>query len=108
MKNKEAPFAWMIRVNHPILLSRIMLIMAWKASSVLGRYIIDVISPVMICSVNVIPRRNPRFHRNEIDVGVGRSVRDFFIVLGIWFFLISCFFIRMKLTLFGMVGGRVR
>lgn len=37
------------------------------------------------------PRRNPKFHRNEIEVGVGRSNRDFFIR-----FVTGLFFISME------------
>lgn len=28
-----------------------------------------------------MPSKNPRFHRNEIDEGDGRSIRDLFIIL---------------------------
>ena len=30
--------------------------------------------PVTICSKSVIPNRNPKFHRFEIDRGVGSSI----------------------------------
>jgi hypothetical protein len=58
-------------------------------------YIIDTNNPEMICRVRVNPRRNPMFHMNEIDDGEGRSVRDFFRIEEIRFFLISWVFIRM-------------
>lgn len=62
---------------------------------------------MIICSVRIIPRRNPIFHMNEIDEGVGRSISDFFIVNVIGFFFISWFFIKRMLILFGLGGGHV-
>lgn len=46
------------------------------------------------------------FHRNEIDVGVGRSSNDFFIMLNIGFSFISCVFIRRMWLLFDLGDGR--
>jgi len=40
----------------------------------------EIRSPVRICNISVIPSRNPRFHRKEIDLGEGRSIRDLFII----------------------------
>jgi hypothetical protein len=78
-----------------------------NASEVSAVYIMDTTSPEMICSVNVNPSRNPKFHRNEIEVGVGRSKRDFFIRFVIGFIFISCFFIKMKCLEFGLGDARV-
>lgn len=50
-------------------------------------YLIDKTMPVDTWIVVVIPRRNPTFHHDEILRGVGRSVREFFIIS-----LISLFF----------------
>ena len=49
--------------------------------------------PVMICSTRVIPRRNPIFHMNEIDVGDGRSRRELLTIFKIGLFFVSCIFI---------------
>jgi len=53
----------------------------------------DKISPVITCVTKIIPNMKPIFHNSEIDVGVGRSIRDFFISSVIGFFFISWFFI---------------
>lgn len=58
-----------------------------KAFLVILVYLIDKIMPVDTWIVVVIPRRNPTFHHDEILRGVGRSVREFFIIS-----LISLFF----------------
>jgi hypothetical protein len=78
---KEAPFMWMFRVAHPISLFRMIISMFLNAVSTVGVYSIDRNSPVRICVVSRIPSINPIFHRNEIDVGDGRSVRDFLLGL---------------------------
>lgn len=97
---------WVIRVIHPVLMSREIITITWKADSVCAVYIIDKIRPEMICNLRVIPRRNPMFHMNEIDEGVGRSNSDFFTILKIGLFFDSCFFIRMKKRLFGLGDAR--
>jgi len=78
MKNRDAPFICIIRVIHPMLLSRIILIIIWNEILVSDVYIIDTISPDTICNVKIIPNMNPIFHIYEIEVGVGRSISDFF------------------------------
>jgi hypothetical protein len=95
-KKRDAPFVWIRREIHPISLSRIILIIMENAKEVSAVYIIDTTSPEMICRVRVNPSKNPKFHKNEIEVGVGRSRRDFFIRFVTGLFLISCFFIRMR------------
>jgi hypothetical protein len=77
-----------------------------NAKEVSAVYIIDTTSPEMICRVRVNPRRNPKFHRNEIEVGVGKSSRDFFIRFVIGLFFISCIFIKMKSLMFDLDGVR--
>jgi hypothetical protein len=79
-KNKEAPFICIIRVTHPMFMSRMIITITLKALSTWAVYIIDKINPVNTCSMRVIPSRNPIFHKNEIDDGVGRSISDFFIM----------------------------
>lgn len=88
-KNRDAPFVWMSREIHPVSLSRMILIITENANEVSAVYIIETTSPEMIWSVRVNPSRNPKFHRNEIEVGVGRSMRDFFIKFVIGLFFIS-------------------
>ena len=61
----------------------------------------------MICNVSVNPSRNPMFHKNEIEVGVGRSSKDFFIMFDIGFSFINCVFIKMMCLLFDLGGDRV-
>lgn len=56
-------------------------------------YIIDRMIPEISCKVRVMPNRNPIFHINEIDDGVGRSSKDVFIIFRIGLFFVSCFFI---------------
>jgi hypothetical protein len=91
-----------------MLLSRIILIITENANEVSAVYIIDITNPEMIWRVRVSPSKNPKFHKNEIEVGVGRSIRDFFIRFVIGFLFISCFFIRMRNSKFGWgdVHGR--
>jgi len=91
IKNKEAPFMCIIRVIHPILLSRIIFTIMWNEILVSGVYIIDTINPDIICNVKIIPSMNPIFHIYEIEVGVGRSISDFFSILIRAFFFISFF-----------------
>lgn len=67
-------------MTHPVLMSRIIMTITLKAFSVWAVYIMDKISPVIICSINVIPSRNPKFHINEIEEGVGRSIRALFTI----------------------------
>jgi len=44
---------------------------------------------VIICRTKVIPRRDPMFHRNEIDLGVGRSAKDDFTMDAMgWVFMV--------------------
>lgn len=98
---------WIIRTVHPMLMSFIIFTIDENAVFVSAVYIIDSIIPVMICIINVIPSMNPMFHRKEIDVGQGRSISDFFIMFVMGFFLISCFFIRMMMIVFGLGDARV-
>jgi hypothetical protein len=77
-----------------------------NAREVSAVYIIETTSPEMICRVNVNPKRNPKFHRNEIEVGVGKSRRDFFIKFVSGLFFISCVFIKMRNLVFGLGGVR--
>jgi len=107
-KNREAPLVWINRDTHPISLSRMILTMTENAREVSAVYIIDTAIPEMIWMVRVNPSKNPKFHRNEIEVGVGKSRRDFFIRLAIGFIFISCFFIRMRSLMFGLGGVRER
>lgn len=93
MKNRDAPFMCSIRITHPIFLSRIIITIVLNTVSVCAVYIIDRISPVTTCVIRIIPSMNPMFHRSEMDVGVGRSIRDFFTNDVMGFLLISCFFI---------------
>lgn len=62
-------------------------------------YIMDKMSPVTNWRVRVMPKRNPMFHMNEIEAGVGRSRRDLFIIFRRGLVFVSCFFIRRKLRL---------
>jgi hypothetical protein len=48
------------------------------------------------------------FHRNEIEVGDGRSIRDEFTIFVKGTSLIICFFIRMMRLRFGLGCGLVR
>lgn len=75
-----------------------------NAVAVSALYIIDKISPDTICRESVIPSRNPMFHINEIDEGVGRSNKDVFIIFKIGLFFDSCFFIRSLKMRFGLGG----
>lgn len=44
-------------------------------------------SPVRICVIKHIPRREPKFHHVEIFGGVGRSIRELLIILSKgWYF----------------------
>lgn len=65
---------------QPVLMSCIIFTIDRKAPVASELYIIETIRPVMICKIKVIPRRNPIFHRKEIEVGVGRSSKDDFII----------------------------
>lgn len=65
---------------HPSFTSRIIITIVLNTVSVWGEYTMDSIIPVMICIISVTPSRNPMFHMNEMDDGVGRSISDFFII----------------------------
>jgi len=92
IKNKDAPFIWIIRVTHPVLISRIIITITLKAVSVCAVYIIDKISPLTIWSIRVIPNKKPKFHINEIDDGVGKSRRAPLTMFRIgFFFYFLCF-----------------
>jgi len=78
-----------IRVIHPMLLSRMIFTMMWNESVVSEVYIIDTINPDTICIVRIIPNMKPIFHIYEIDVGVGKSSSDLFIMFISGFFFIS-------------------
>ncbi len=88
---------WRTRVTHPRLTSRIILTIDENARFVSATYSMDTNSPVRICRVRVMPKRNPRFHKKEIEVGEGKSRRDFFIIEVIGFIFSSCFFIKMTM-----------
>lgn len=49
---------------------------------------------MIIWSVRVIPKRNPKFHKKEIDAGVGKSVRAALSGFNMGLILVSCFFIK--------------
>jgi hypothetical protein len=98
---------WIIRVAHPLFTSRMIATITLNTLSVWVEYTIDRINPVMICRVSVIPSRNPMFHINEIDEGVGRSISDFFIIDMTGFFFVSWFLIRTMLILSGLGDVRV-
>jgi len=78
-------------------MSCIILTIVENAVEVSALYIIDKISPEIICKERVIPRRNPIFHINEIDEGVGRSINDVFTIFKIGLFFVSCFFIKSSM-----------
>ena len=73
--------------------------MLGNASIVSGVYIIERIRPEIVCAVRVIPRRNPMFHINEIDVGVGRSLKEDLAKVRRGLFFVLCVFIRMRMRL---------
>jgi len=91
-KNREAPLVWINRDTHPISLSRMILTMTENAREVSAVYIIDTAIPEMIWMVRVNPSKNPKFHRNEIEVGVGKSRRDFFYQACDWVYFYFLFF----------------
>ena len=44
-------------------------------------------NPVKICVIRQIPRTDPKFHHEEMLEGVGKSIRELFIILMIgWVF----------------------
>lgn len=49
----------------------------------------DTRTPVIICRTSVIPRRNPMFHKNEMEEGDGRSIKEVLIMLPRGCFFIS-------------------
>jgi len=60
-----------------------------KAVLVIGVYLMDNTSPVIICIVNVIPSKNPMFQRFLIIKGVGKFINEFIII-----FVIGSFFVK--------------
>lgn len=84
-----------MRVIQPVLISCIIPTMVEKAVAVSALYIMDRTIPEISCRDNVIPKRNPIFHINEMDEGVGRSSREIFMVFRMGFFLVLDFFIRI-------------
>lgn len=73
-----------------------------NAVEVSGVYLMERKSPVTICRVRVIPSRNPMFHRNEIDEGVGRSKREDLTIVIMGLVLDSWVFIRRLRTRIGL------
>jgi len=94
-----------MRVAHPVSLSRIIFTITEKANEVSAVYIIDTTRPDTICRVRVSPKRNPKFHKKEIEVGVGKSSRDFFIMFVMGLIFIICLFIKRRCLSFGMGCG---
>jgi hypothetical protein len=94
MKKIEAPLVWIIRVTQPVLKSCMIFTILGKAVIVSAEYIMDKMIPVISCRDRVIPRRNPTFQRNEIEVGEGRSRSEVLIIFSRGFDLVSFFFIR--------------
>jgi len=92
---------WMIRVIHPVLMSRMIITITLKAESVWAVYIIERIRPVTIWRPRVIPSKNPMFHKNEMDDGEGKSSKELFTIFRIGLFFVSWFFIKMMKRLFG-------
>lgn len=88
-------------MTQPVLISCIISTIVENAVEASALYIMDKIKPVIICRVSVIPSKNPMFHIKEIEVGVGRSKRDDFIIFNIGFILDSCFFIKSLWMLLG-------
>jgi hypothetical protein len=76
--------------------------MLGKAEIVSAEYIMERIIPVANCNDKVIPRRNPMFQRNEIDVGEGRSRSEVLTIFNRGFDFVSFFFIRMLRLLIGL------
>jgi len=90
IKNNEAPFVWIIRVAHPVLMSRDIMITDENARFVSAVYTIETNNPDTICKTSTIPSMNPMFHIIEMDEGVGRSNRDFLVRFVIGLIFISC------------------
>ena len=104
IKNRDAPFLCKLRETHPFILSCIIVIIFSKAVLELALYIIDKINPVKICRVNVIPRRNPIFHNDEMEVGEGSSINDVFIIFVRGAFDFKFIFI-LEWCRYGLIGS---
>ena len=74
--------------------------MVWKDIVVSGMYPIDRRIPLISCKDRVIPARNPMFHNNEIDLGVGKSAKDPFKICSISFCVVMCILIKRWTKLF--------
>jgi hypothetical protein len=67
-----------------------------KAVRASGLYIIDNTNPDISCKTSVIPKRNPMFHKKEIEEGVGRSNKEDFTIFKIGLVFISWTFIKKR------------
>lgn len=93
IKNREAPFIWRNRIIQPKSISRMIWITDSNASDVWAIKFIDNIKPEIICNISVIPNKNPKFQRNEIENGVGKFNKELLTILysGLCFFKLNLF-----------------
>jgi hypothetical protein len=78
---------------HPLLMSLTIMMEDSNAIWVSGMNTEETRIPEMIWIDKIIPRRNPMFHKELIEDGDGRSIKDLFMIFVIGLFFNSVNFI---------------
>jgi len=72
----EALFAWIVRIIQPLKMSRQIKFILLNARLISGWYQKDKRIPDKICVIKQIPKRDPKFQKNEIFKGTGSSINE--------------------------------
>lgn len=89
----EAPFMWVNRAAHAMVMFRVIRITDSNESVELLDTSIARTTPVTIWVLNTTPSMNPTFHAVEIEEGAGKSTRALLIIFEVLVLCRSCFFI---------------
>lgn len=86
-KNKVAPNVCSIRKGHPLVMFRETIITCSNVDIKFVENCIEIMIPVIICSLKHIAKIDPIFHRYEMFDGVGSLMRFFLISFIFWVFI---------------------
>lgn len=91
IKNSLAPVVCSVRKMCPEFVFRVIIMVASNAVDISVLYCIEIMIPVVICSIRVVASMDPIFHKYEMLVGVGRSISDLFMIFSEISSFRSCF-----------------